>query len=123
MMSDNGSLIIQGKQCVFATYHNDQQRSSKRVDSQASNSNLLSCHCKQHLCIGHSVSNENDRQSGIGVLTSYLLDLRIRNRNSKVLALKLFHLVEDDSSNVEVQAHTDRIRCDKNVKAVVWLIE
>ena len=56
------------------------------------------------------------------LLTRYLLDLRRRDLY-RLLALKLLHLVEYDSADVQVQSHANGIRCDQDVKAVVWLIK
>lgn len=54
--------------------------------------------------------------------TSYLLDLGRRNLDG-VDALKLLHLVENHSADVQVQSHADGVRRDKDVKAVVGLVE
>ena len=83
---------------------------------------MLTCHYEQQLYFGGAASYKHVNRSGFRLLTSYLLDLRIRDRY-RLLALKLLHLVEDDSANVEVQTHTDRVRRDKNVKAILWLVE
>ena len=54
--------------------------------------------------------------------TSYLLDLRRRDPD-RVLALELLHLVKDHSADVQVQSHADSVRRDKDIKAVVGLVE
>ena len=56
------------------------------------------------------------------LLTRYLLDLRRRDLY-RFFALKLLDLVKYDSADVQIQPHANGIRCDQDIKAVVWLIE
>ena len=76
--------------------------------------------CGEAICRWYELQGEVE---GRQLPTCYLLDLGGGHLYSVLAAVEFLQLMENDSANIQVQSHADGVRSDKDVKAVVGLIE